>query len=109
MEKETSNRGPWIFVLVLTIILIVGLWINQPMKEEEAIEHALEVAPEEYTMVNSIKFIPMSENEIGMDIWYIELENNQKDVLVLSMNAKNGKVIYETYRDRERLEMIREL
>jgi uncharacterized membrane protein YkoI len=108
LENE-SNKGPWIIVLVLTAILVIGLLLNQPMSKDEAIEVAMKLVPEEFDEVYSTQFIPMNETEFGADIWHIQLENKDKDRAILEINAGNGKLIEGKIEDGETGEVLEEL
>jgi len=99
--KTESSKSPWIIVLVLTAILVIGLLLNQPISKDEAIEIAKDLAPSEYTEVGFIEFVPMTETEFGGDIWHIQLENKKADKTVLKINARNGKLIEKTMEESE--------
>lgn len=109
MEKGTGNRGAWLFVLSLTIILVVGLILNQPMKKEEAIDAAKEFVPVEFDQVHSTLFIPMNQNDIGADLWEIQLKNDEDHIALLVIDAQNGKLIEGTIKDGATEEIIEEL
>ncbi|WP_010095248.1 hypothetical protein [Ornithinibacillus scapharcae] len=109
MEKETSNKGAWLFVLALTIILVVGLILNQPMKKEDAIEAAKEFVSAEFDQVHSTKFIPMNQNELGADLWEIELNNEEADIASLVINAHNGNLVEGSIIDGKTKEILEEL
>ncbi|WP_026907203.1 PepSY domain-containing protein [Paucisalibacillus globulus] len=107
--KTESSKTPWIIVLVLSVILVVGLILNQPMSEDEAIEIAKELVPEEFDEVYSTQFTPMNETEIGADIWIIQLENKEEDRALLTINANNGKMIEGKIEDGETGEVLENL
>ena len=108
METE-SSKSPWIIVLVLTALLVIGLILNQPMSKDEAIEIAMDLAPKEFNEVYHIQFIPMNETEFGADIWYIHLENKEEDRAILRINAGNGNLIEGKVEDAETGEVLETL
>ncbi|MBC5638003.1 hypothetical protein H8S33_14495 [Ornithinibacillus sp. BX22] len=93
MEKETNNRGPWTLVAVLSVILIVGLLLNQPMNRDKAIEKAKEFAPAEFEEVISAQFIPINENQLGAELWEIQLGNDDNQKAILTINAQSEKLV----------------
>ncbi|WP_042146641.1 PepSY domain-containing protein [Paucisalibacillus sp. EB02] len=101
-----SSKTPWIIILVLTAILVIGLLATQPISKDEAIEIAKELAPDEYTKVEFIEFIPMNETEFGGDIWHIQLENKEADKAILKINARNGNMIEGKIEDGETGEVL---
>lgn len=109
MEKESSNRTPWIIVLVLTIILFGGLMLTQPMNEEEAIELAKELVPAEFDEVLSTKFIPIKENDLGAELWEVQLINSKNEKVILIINGQSEKLIEGRIEDGETGEVLKEL
>lgn len=109
MEKETSNKGAWLFVLSLTIILVIGLILNQPMKKEDAIDAAKEFVSAEFDQVHSTQFIPMNQNETGADLWEIQLNNSESDIASLVIDAHSGNLVKGTIIDGETQEILEEL
>ena len=107
--KTESSKTPWVIVLVLSVILVVGLILNQPMSEDEAIEIAKELVPEEFDEVYSTQFTPMNETEIGADIWNIHLENKVEDRALISINANNGNMIEGKIEDGKTGEVLENL
>lgn len=80
-------------VLVLSVVLFGTMYIFQPISKDEAVESAMEMVPEEFTIVKHSQFISAEESESGSDEWYVHLENEAEERAILTINAHNGELI----------------
>lgn len=104
---KVEYKIPWVFVGILIVVLVIGLIINQPMNEDKAIEKAREFVPEEFVHVKQSEFISADESgEMLLDLWSIQLINDEEDEANLKMDAHKGKLIEGEIRDGETGEVL---
>ncbi|WP_047984005.1 hypothetical protein [Ornithinibacillus californiensis] len=108
MNKESSNRGPWLIILFLSVVLIVGLILNQPMTRDKVMERAKDFVSDDFEVVSTL-FIPMNENELGADLWEVELMNDEEDKAILTINAQSENLVYGRIEDGKTGEILEEL
>lgn len=63
------------------------------MNREKAIEKAKEFVPADFEEVISARFIPINENELGAELWEIQLGNNDNQKAILTINGQSEKLV----------------